>query len=65
MGCNVETLQINRKYNSISITKAKLTRGDMRAKQRRHIIISKWKDKRDVLFLTKPRWMSKYEMEKL
>ncbi|CAH2003354.1 unnamed protein product [Acanthoscelides obtectus] len=48
------TLRVNRKHNPHGVTKAKLRRGDMKYLQHseKKIIIGKWKDKRDVLFLT-------------
>lgn len=49
----VGTLRLNRKRVPKEIQKAKLRRGDMMAKQcQNKIIIGKWKDKRDVSFLT-------------
>jgi len=49
----IGTLRLNRKHNPHCVTKAKLRRGEMKVQQSaKKIIIAKWKDKRDVLFLT-------------
>lgn len=48
------TLRKNRKHNPARVTKAKLRRGEMKLQQHKNkkIVVGKWKDKRDVLFLT-------------
>jgi hypothetical protein len=49
----VGTLRQNRKLNPKSITICKLKRGEMRIqKSSTDVLVGKWKDKRDVLFLT-------------
>lgn len=49
----VGTLRQKRKHNPVQVTNAKLVKGDMVGKQSNSkIIVCKWKDKRDVLFLT-------------
>ncbi|XP_050502212.1 piggyBac transposable element-derived protein 4-like [Diabrotica virgifera virgifera] len=49
----VGTLRSNRKHNPKAVVNAKLKRGDMKYLQSNtKVVIGKWKDKRDVLFLT-------------
>nr|CAH7748181.1 unnamed protein product [Callosobruchus chinensis] len=49
----VGTLRQNRKLNLKAVTNAKLKRGEMRVqKSSTNVLVGKWKDKRDVLFLT-------------
>lgn len=49
----VGTLRQNRKLNPKAVTSAKLKRGEVKMqKSNTKVIVGKWKDKRDVLFLT-------------
>lgn len=49
----VGTLRKHRKYNPRVVTEAKLKKGEMIARQSStNVVVGKWKDKRDVLFLT-------------
>lgn len=47
------TLRKYRKFNPRAVTDATLQKGDMIARESNtHVVVGKWKDKRDVLFLT-------------
>nr|CAI5844167.1 unnamed protein product [Callosobruchus analis] len=49
----IGTLRKNRKYNPKPVTDAKLEKGAMIARESNtHVVVGKWKDKREVLFLT-------------
>lgn len=49
----VGTLRINRKFNPKSVTQRKLKRGEsIAAECKEGIVVQKWRDKRDVLFLS-------------
>jgi len=45
----VGTLRSNRKFNPVSVVKAKLKKGEIMSSQsQKNIVVLKWKDKRDV-----------------
>lgn len=49
----VGTLHSNRKFNPVSVVKAKLKKGEIMSSQsQNNIVVLKWKDKRDVLMLS-------------
>jgi len=49
----VGTLRSNRKFNPVSVVKAKLKKGEIMSSQsQNNIVVLKWKDKRDVLMLS-------------
>lgn len=49
----IGTLRSNRKYNPKAVVDAKLKKGEMKVLQSdSKVVVGKWKDKRDVLFLT-------------
>lgn len=49
----VGTLRKTRRNNPTAVTKAKLKKGEIKMQQSNsNVIVSKWKDKRDILFLT-------------
>nr|CAH7740619.1 unnamed protein product [Callosobruchus chinensis] len=49
----IGTLRKNRKHNPKPVTDAKLEKGAMIARESNtHVVVGKWKDKREVLFLT-------------
>ncbi|CAH1996558.1 unnamed protein product [Acanthoscelides obtectus] len=49
----IGTLRKNRKFNPKPITDAKLEKGDLIVRENNtHVIVGKWRDKREVLFLT-------------
>lgn len=49
----IGTLRKNRKFNPKPVTEAKLRKGDMIARESNtQVIVGKWRDKREVLFLT-------------
>lgn len=49
----IGTLRKNRKYNPKAVVNTELKRGEMKALQSNtKVIVGKWRDKRDVLFLT-------------
>lgn len=49
----MNTLRLNRKFNSGSVVKTKLKKGKIIAGQNQNnIVVLKWKDKRDILMLS-------------
>lgn len=49
----IGTLRRNRKFNATAVTSSKLRRGEMKVLQSNtKVIVGKWRDKREVLFLT-------------
>ena len=50
--CNCGTLRSDRKSNPKEVTKSKLKKGEVISRSREGIVVSKWKDKSDVLMIS-------------